>query len=406
VDYRQLFVAHTTRSANVILKQLQEIEGVPSLEVRSQALLTLSYALRMPEVWTHARSLLLQLAPLMEQVGLWDEWRPFLEEGIVQAQALNDLVTLAELQICLGNLRRRQSKFDAAAALLERAAASFEMLELPQRRAVSLSRLANVALAQRNYARGQTLLDEALSLLPAGDPERAYCYFVQGQLAIEQMQWASALDALHETKTIAEAANDARLRGLALLNLGRVYEQQRAFDASIAHYEQAMAIFERNQDPINLAVTQMNLGLVYMVAEAPEQALRYYRQAEATLRKVGDRRYLAMVYNNLGMLYRDLGRWADAEETLQAGIAIWRALGDTLARLNVEGNLAIAYMRQAKYSRAVDALQALFGALETVDPAVAERGKLRDHLLPYLQEAQAKAGKERGSVTEALSGSS
>lgn len=401
-----MFVAHTTRSANVLLTQLHAIDTLPSHEVRAQALLTLGYALRMPEVWAHAKSILLNLSPVMEQVGQWDAWLPFLDEGIEQAQALNDPHTLAELEISLGNLRRRQSKFEDAAELLERAAARFDMLNLPQRRAVSLSRLANVALAQRNYARGQTLVDEALSLLPADDPERAYCYFVQGQIAIEQLQWTVALDALNEAKTIAEAHHDARLRGLALLNLGRVYEQQRAFDASIEHYGQAMAIFERNQDPINLAVTQMNLGLVYMVAEAPEHALRYYRQAEATLRKVGDRRYLAMVYNNLGMLYRDLGQWADAEESLHAGIAIWRALGDTLARLNVEGNLAIAYVRQECYGRALEQLEQLFGELEAVDPASAERGKLREHLLPYLQEARAKMGKERGSVAEALSGSS
>lgn len=396
--YQRLFVAHITRSAGLALKQLDDVAAVPSPELRAQALLTLGYALRPRPVWPQARAMLLKLAPLMEQTGHWEEWAPFLEQGIEQSRKLNDTEALAELRVCLGNLRRRQSKLQEAADLLARAAETFQALNLPRRRAVALSRLANVARTQRDYARARQLLDTARALLPADDPELGYCYFVQGQVAIEDLDWTEASAALQQARTLAERHGDARMRALILLNLGRVCEQQRDFPAAIQHYTQAMAIFDHNQDPVHLAVTQMNLGLVYMYAEAPDQALDYYRQAESTLRKLGDRRYLAMVYNNLGMLYRDLGQWDDAEEALHAGIAIWRELGDRLARLNVEGNLAITYLRQGRYAQATQLLERILCELEAHKPDSAERQKLSVCLQPYL--AEAVAGERREGLKE------
>lgn len=396
-EYRGVFQDYVTRSTEVLSGQLLNFEGLLSQELQARVWLTLSYSLRLNRAWPSTRELLLMVAPKMERAGTWEDWLPCLARGVEKSQAVGDTNAEAELSLHLGHLLQRVGQSGGARKWLETARSLFDQLELPQRQAVALARLANLAARVDGdpIAAGE-LLERALSLIAVDDPEGAFCYFVGGVIALEKHELEEATDYFLRARDLAEQAGDRRLNALALLNLGRIYEQRGLFEPAETHYEWAIKAFSTIEDPVNLAVAHMNLGIVHMSCQDYGNAIRRYNEAESVLRRChGDRRYLAMVYNNKGMAYAEMEEWSQAEDAFVASINFWRKLNNPLARLNVEDNLGDVYLRRGQLEQAVQIFESALEELAQLDADSAisnpaESEQLRADLTNHLAQTNAR----------------
>ncbi|MEX1020485.1 MAG: tetratricopeptide repeat protein [Litorilinea sp.] len=391
-EYGSIFESYVGRSLEMLARQLEQVEGLLAQELQARFWQTLEYGLRIRTAWPATRALLLAVAPKIEQTGTWDEWLPCLGKSIERSQAVDDKAAEAELRMHLGHLLFRVGEVETARHQLELAGHLFGQLGQMPRHAVALARLAQlVHRADGDAHAARDLAERALRMVTRSDLEAAYCHFVHGTLAGEELAVGEAAAALDEARRLAEQAGDRRLHALALLNLGRLYAQRTLYEPAETYYEWAIAAFVALEDPVNLAVAQMNLAIIYMESGKYNQALRRYDEAETTLRPLHDRRYLAMIYNNKGMVYTEMQDWARAEEAYLAACGLWRQLDEPVSLANVMDNLGELYMAQGAPRQAVATFADALALLHTGHFGSAEARRLGDEIAAHLEIARAQS---------------
>lgn len=85
--------------------------------------------------------------------------------------------------------------------------------------------------------------------------------------------------------------------GIDLRRLGRMTE-------AVEVYEEALAIYQRRQNPEGIARTSFNLGNVYVSTGDLATAERLFKESLAQAEKIGDVRGLAFIHGGLGQVYQ------------------------------------------------------------------------------------------------------
>jgi len=336
-----------------MVTRVQRSQTTLPFEDRAQAMHILSYAFKLPEAWGDARSLLLSLAPQMEQLGNRDEWLPYLMQGLDQSLHLGDVVLSAELQLQIGILQRLQGSYDNARTQLEASLHSFESVSSLVDQARVLNELAHVARLQRQFDRASNLVEKALGLLDAEDTERAYSYLILGLVAYDKRVWSETINFCYQALNLWESENNQRMVARVLTILGAALHRMGTHTEAIAVYERASDLFEQTNDMPYLAVVQMNLGNVYLELDQSAVALDLYRPAERTFRRVQDRHHLTMVQHNMGMAYHQLQHWEQAEQAYQVSIKLKGEIGNIASLVNTKGDLGLLYLAQERFEEAV-----------------------------------------------------
>jgi len=180
--------------------------------------------------------------------------------------------------------------------------------------------LGRAALFDKDYQRGQDLLERAVRL----DPEGAYVYNALGIAYLEQAVYDKAAQAFRE------ASRRASYWAYPLHNLALTYTQLGDYSAAVRTYEQAVRLAP------NYSYLPYNLGLVYQRINRRREAEAAYRRAIELNPKEG------MPYNALGYLNASLGRTAEAERLYKQALDLEPNL------LVARHNLAVLYAERMK----------------------------------------------------------
>lgn len=392
IDYSARFRGYIAKSAQYLLVAVRQAGPILSPGDRDQALHTLSYALKLSELWPDARALLLSMAPKMEQAGYRDEWMPYLEQGLRQSRQLGDAVATGELHLQLGLLYQLRSKYGPAREHLEASATEFERLNARRDQAWALNRLAYVARLQRRFEEATRLAETALRLLGEEDEERAFSYYVLGLIAFDNRAWQEALDHTQKSFNLWEQVNNRRMMGRNLLCLGAVSEKMKRFPAALSACQQAISLFDEDQDFFYKAIAQMNLGNVYLALEQFSDALENYKLAERIFRQVQDLLHLAMVNHNMGLTYRRLQEWFMAKEAYSTAIEWHRRVGNIALLVGSMDGLGLVYLGQNQLPKAIAVFEEALERLAQIEGESAYT-HLFEMIASHLREAS--KGKEK-----------
>ena len=379
-DYAALFQDHIGRSIARCMAAVTARDKLPAMRDREQALLTLSYALKLEQTWPAARDLLLALAPNMERAGHRDDWMPYLEEGIEASRRLGDARAEAELGWHLGVILERRSHYAAARDQFAASAARFAALADRRGQARALNRMAFVACLQREAEEANRLAAVTAELLPEDDSERGYCDFVWGHVALDTGDWQAAHDHFSQALARWRAGDDRRMIAWGLSNLGIALRRLHNPDGARACFQEAIGLFAQVEDPVHEATARMNLGNVYLTTGDPQAALEHYLAAEPVYQLVQGTLRLATVYLNIGMAYRRLQQWSDAQRTLQASIALFEQLHLPASVANVTDELALTYQDQGMMAQAIAEFEQALAWLPAGPVYAAQRQTIEDHL--------------------------
>lgn len=352
-DYRGVFETYIEKSVRRLLGRAHSAEPILPLEDRTQTFHTLHYAFKLPAAWPITSELLLTVAPHMEQAGHRDEWMSYLEQAITLSRQMDDSGTTGELELQLGVLYQLRSNYQAARRHLETSAEQFKALQKPLNRARALNRLAYVACLQRCFQEAIHLVETALSLLQDQASESAFSYFVLGAVALDQGHWAKAETFLRQAYHLWGQVNNKRMQGRCLMGLCAALRPQEKYQAALESGQQAVAMFEAVQDPVQRAISQMNVGNVYLMLEQSHQALELYHLAERVFHQTQDLLYLAHINHTLGMAYRQLGEWATAEAAYRRSLAYQEKLGNLAWLVNTLDGLGLVYLAQGQPAQAL-----------------------------------------------------
>ncbi len=366
------------------LIRVKSTKSVPSEQHRMQACHVLDLALGHPEIWPEAKPLLLELSPAMEQVGQYADWLPIIRRGIEMSVVVADAQAEGELRVLAGWFFGHLGRLDEAGAELEQAIGVLRSLDTPHTLGRALNRLALIERRRRQSAAARGLATEALEILPTDASERANCYVVLGELAMDMHEWPEAEMFARLTYTIWSEAGDRRRTAWALRNLSPALFEQGKREEAIRSLLEAVEILEAENDPVQLAVTRMNLGNVHRLSGALPQALPLFDAAELTLRHARDEVSLAMLYVNRGAAHRELGNWYDAESDLQTSIALWKRMGNLHSRLNAMDELALLYHATGEVAEAVTITEEALGLLPEDPASRHEFESVRDTLVRHL----------------------
>jgi tetratricopeptide (TPR) repeat protein len=351
-DYLAVFKWHIVKRTHIILARMQQTGAVLPAKTLKQALHILDYSLKLPEAWPDTRTLLLTMAPKMEQAGYRDEWIPYLRQGIHQSQQLQDEETEAELHIQLGILFELRGKYEVARSHLEVSVKGFAALGNSYGQAQAFNRLALVAQRQRQFDEAVDFVQRALQLSAKDDSEQAFSYFVLGMVALERRDWSEAVEMFQRAANIWEQKDDRQMVGRTLTLLGSALRQMKRYTEAIEVYERAIALLEQVNDPVHKAMAQMNLGNVYERLSRPDKALEFHLQAKEVFREVQDQLHLAHVTHNIGMVYRRLQQWDRAEDAYRASVRLWKQLNNIERLVNTMDGLGLVHFEQGHFTEA------------------------------------------------------
>lgn len=341
-DYSSMFRQYIVRGAE---QTLTVVAGQSPMDTdeRTQALLTLTYAMDLPEAWPVTRDLLVALAPRLEQAGYRDEWIPYLEQGVERCRTAGDSAAEGELLHQLAMICQLLGRLADARRHYAQSSECFARLGDGRRQARALNRQALVLRLQRRFTEAGFAADAAVRLLAPDDPERGYTAFIWGCIALDNRDWPLAVHHYQEALRIAETAGGSRQIAWSLTNLGPALRASGRSEDAVACFQRAIAIMDEIDDPVHQAAARTNLGNLYLNTNQYEAALEQYLQAEQVFREMHDLR-IASITTNLSLVYRQLGEPDKAAHYAEASIDFNRQIGDDASVVNAMNCLAEALM--------------------------------------------------------------
>jgi tetratricopeptide (TPR) repeat protein len=381
------FQAYLERNLRYLVDLVATATPLPNEEVRTQAMHTLRFALRVPALWALTRQLLLTLSPKMEQAGHRGDWLVYLEEATTLSEQRADWATAAECTLQRGLLHRLLSDFPLAIAQLQRSVALWQQIDAGRDQARALNELAWVAYLQNQTAPATTHVEQALALLPAADPERAMCYRVQGMIAIAHERWGEAEAHHRQELTLFATGGDDRKAAWSLQNLAYALRGQGRYEEAIEYYQQAAALLLELGDLYHWSTVQINLGLAYYYSGKPEIAVNYYATARSIPKSLLDASQMTRLCVNTALALMRLAQFTEAEKEFLEAIQLCANAGATAWQLNAMDGLAMTYIGWQKFNQATEVLKQALVELPNVIDAP-NYNYLYNSLHQHLEEAQ------------------
>jgi CHAT domain-containing protein len=138
-----------------------------------------------------------------------------------------------------------------------------------------------------------------------------------------------------------------------LLQEGNAAYWSSRYDTAIAHWEEALPLFQALRDNDSVALVLEGLGLAYQSVGDYQKALELHQQRLELAREMGDRSGEGNALANLGSSYRALGRYNDALAAQQESLVIWQELGDLTRVGALLANMGNVYAELGHYERAI-----------------------------------------------------
>lgn len=387
-DVRMLFSRHIVRSMRALQDRIRSVD-VLSREEQERVINFLTLAFERPtgEIWPVCCELVTTAASAMEQAQVWQSWMHVLGKGIEQSQHLEDAVGEAHFSLLLGFQKQRIGEWGSAEKLYRVSLRLFD-----HQKSVSLYGLTLGRLGFLKYLQGA--LDEAdeyarASLLQLTDNqyERHLGYYVQGLVALAQLQTEKAIEKIKLSLEICDTWRDRRTMAMRYRTLGWAYVEGNDLAKAFRCLDKAMSIFDEVGDISELALARMNLGIAFDVDEQPLRALDLYAEALPLFRQLSDQPNLAKLYNNQGLAYRKLGRMEEAEHVYKSSIELQQRLGDVRLLVGVFKNLGVLYAEMDEQEKAIQTLDSALDALNRLEDqtVVAQLTEEIEHELQQLR---------------------
>lgn len=235
-----------------------------------------------------------------------------------------------------GVLAWYHQELSAARRSLEEALAGYEELGGTRGQAIVLTRLANVALAEEQYAEAQALHEQALALFRrVGDAAKtAWVLRSLGETAAMQRDFGAAMTLFQQSLAICRELGE--LRGIAgsLTYIGGVARAEGNAELARSATQEALAIHQALGDRSARSNALDCLACLAAAEGDWEQAYHLAREAVTLHRELGQPLLINWLLEELARLLADLGR-------MQRAALLWGAAirADTLHPARTEERL-------------------------------------------------------------------
>ncbi|HXT35037.1 MAG TPA: tetratricopeptide repeat protein [Chloroflexota bacterium] len=151
---------------------------------------------------------------------------------------------------------------------------------------------------------------------------------------------------------LAAFEGSSRVRARALNAAGILVMRAGEIPASLALFQESVALRRELGDTLGMAVSLTNIGNAHVELGEYEQAEPAYAEALELYRTLGDQSGVASAFNNQAVAMRELGQYERAEVLATESLALRREQGDLRGVAEATNNLAQVAWVQGRYERA------------------------------------------------------
>lgn len=299
-------------SAKEIYYSLLAGEQFAARFANSEAVVHLKRVLHLrPDTRSECRARLV-LGSVQDLTGDWPEAEANYRAALKLAVILNDQSLQAQAQLKLGQLLGRRSIFDEALQQLDKAHASFE------------------------------ILNDSLGLSDV-DAQAARIYNDQGSntLALERAQRAL---------TIAELTADRQRICACLGVIGVIHFEMGNYRQALGFYERRLQLAEAIGDRRSLSATWNNIGNVYFMENDYPRAVECYIRKIPIAAEIGDQHEIKVALGNMGASYMDMGEFESGSLCVTRQLQSAVEAHDRWSMLLAIGNLAQMYVTMERHT--------------------------------------------------------
>ncbi len=158
-----------------------------------------------------------------------------------------------------------------------------EQLKDNERISASYSSIANIYLAAQRPNEAKQLINKALALEKTiKKPNSRHLsnrYGMAAEIYLKLDEPEMALDYLNKALAIDTTAGDSTQIMQRMLTLGDIYAATDSTQKALSNYQQAIKMFEKNDDRYNMMLAYKNIGALYVKRGEKAQALKWLNQS-------------------------------------------------------------------------------------------------------------------------------
>ena len=192
-----------------------------------------------------------------------------------------------------------------------------------------------------------------------------------GLVYMQTAQYERAREALMQSLALLDTSAKSE-RGLALLNLGRIWSQHGEYEQALQYFEQARSIWIALGDAATEATTLYEIGKAYSALHRPDSATAAWQAALNIIGDAQNEQFVGQMLTDWGDLQATQGEKERALDSYKRALDIWRTLTskeqeqETLAKI---GQLHLATQEYPAALATYEELQTL--ASQRHDPTLA-----------------------------------
>ncbi|HEY0070101.1 MAG TPA: tetratricopeptide repeat protein, partial [Chloroflexia bacterium] len=197
-------------------------------------------------------------------------------------------------------------------------------------RAKALNGAGNLAYTQADYAGGQALHEESMSISKELGDRLSVAASLNniGIILRRRGEYARARLMFEEAIETNKEIRNAHWQAINLNNLGNVLFDQGDYVSARAYQEESLGIFTALADEWGIAMSTNDLGRIVFDQGDYATAKVLYERGLALQRKMGDRRGTASSLLSLGLVAHHQSDYARARELCDMALGVFRDLGD------------------------------------------------------------------------------
>lgn len=167
--------------------------------------------------------------------------------------------------------------------------------------------------------------------------------------------YPAAKDTLRLALSLAQQIASKDLEASLLRESGNLHHLTGEPAKSLPYWNDALEIFEKMNNPMEIGITLNSFGIYYRGAGQPERALKFYKRALKFDRIAKNEKKEGNVLNNIGNLYLDyFGEYEKAREYFLKALEIKQRHHETFLFNPIVGNIGLCYQNQGDYTKALD----------------------------------------------------
>ena len=309
-------------------------------------------ALAFAPTQSEAAALAVDLAPTLEQWGIWSDWLPLLEAAAALALPPDLRVRLLLAQ---GRCHYLNRNFKDAIHRQEAALSLAEEQGISALIALAHYQLTNAFMGCKAYGPAREHGAQALRLLGSTPSKTlASLYNSLGLLELETGSLAPSEAQFQQALALWPSFNEPAQLARTCLNLALVYQRQSRLTEARACYEQAYKALAPTTSVVDKLKVLNGWGtLHYMTGELAAAETVFRQGLEVTRELQGAFHLCGSLTHNLGNTLLALERWSEAEFYLEKSLILWQQANDDLERANSMGTLGELYEQQGVWAAAV-----------------------------------------------------